>query len=116
MVTAFVALTALLAAATGASSQTPAPAPHTRAETLALVRKDVATRDRIDAATLVVVREEDRTWDDAGLGCGARKGLREPSPVAGYSFLLRAGERTWEYHSDRMGRIKRCPPVKPGGH
>lgn len=103
---------AVMSAVSGAP-QPPAPVPHSRADTLALVRKDVAIRDKIDPARLVVVREEDTTWDDEGLGCGERKGLRERSPVAGYSFVVRAGERTWEYHSDRQGHIKRCPPARP---
>jgi hypothetical protein len=91
----------------------PAPKPHTRAEMLALVVQDAAARAKVAEADVQVVHEEDRTWDDAGLGCPARKGLREASPVPGYRFILQAGDRTWEYHTDRLGRIKRCPPVKP---
>ena len=50
---------------------------------------------------------------DEDLGCVARKGLQEPSPVPGYLFVVRVGQQTWEYHTDRQGRIKRCPPAKP---
>ena len=105
----------LAAGCLAVAAQTPAtpPKPHTRAETLALVRQDVAAREKVAAASVTVVRQEDRVWDDDDLGCAARKGLKEPSPVPGYLFVVQAGGLTVEYHSDRMGRIKRCPPSKP---
>ena len=104
---------ALNVAATVFQAETPRPRPHTRAETLKLVVADVAARAKVDAAAVAVVREEDRVWDDDDLGCPARKGLREPQPVPGYLFVVEAGGQTLEYHADRMGRIKRCPPAKP---
>lgn len=90
-----------------------APTPRTRAETLALVARDIATREKVAVEQVRVLEQHDRTWEDEDLGCPARKGLREPRPVPGYAFIVEVGERRFEYHADRMGRIKRCPPAKP---
>jgi hypothetical protein len=107
-----VLVAACLATAAGQPPVT-SPKPHSRAETLALIRKDVAAHEHVEATAVTTVREEDRIWDDEDLGCVARKGLQEPSPVPGYLFVVRVGQQTWEYHTDRLGRIKRCPPAKP---
>ena len=87
--------------------------PLSRAETETRVRKDLAARLKVEAPQVGVVEASDRTWPDEGLGCVARKGLREPTPVPGFAFTLVHAGRTFVYHTDRSGRFVRCDPKKP---
>ncbi|HQZ39687.1 MAG TPA: hypothetical protein PLH72_11675 [Vicinamibacterales bacterium] len=102
----------LVAMAAAQGALVPEPRPHTRAETLGLVTREVAAREKVEVEEVRVVEEHDRTWTDADFGCVARKGLMEPVPVPGYAFIVAVGERRFEYHSDRLGHLKRCPPAK----
>jgi hypothetical protein len=86
-----------------------------RAETEELVRRDLAERLKVPAAQLTVVSASDRTWPDANLGCGARKGVLEPAPVPGFAFTFTHAGRRYEYHSDRRGQFRRCDAVKRRG-
>ena len=75
--------------------------------------KDAASQEAVTTDHVRVVEEHDRVWPDDDLGCVARKGLLEPSSIPGYAFVLDVDGRRFEYHADRAGRFKRCPPAKP---
>jgi hypothetical protein len=63
-----------------------------------------------------VVEIQERTWPDAGLGCGSRRQLDEPLPVRGFRVVLSADDRQHAYHTDRSGRFVRCDrPSRPLG-
>jgi hypothetical protein len=87
--------------------------PLSRAETETLVKKDLAARLKVAVPQVEVVEVSDRTWPDEGLGCVARKGLREPVPVPGFAFTLAYAGKTFVYHTDRSGRFVRCDLKKP---
>ncbi|MEZ5288947.1 MAG: hypothetical protein R2712_29930 [Vicinamibacterales bacterium] len=110
-ITAVLAVAAVSAAA--ALAQAPTPPMKTRPETRALVVADLARSAHVAEDAIEMVKEEDRVWPDANLGCPERKGLLEPVPVDGYAFTLKVDGRQVEYHTDRQGRIKACPPAKP---
>jgi hypothetical protein len=70
----------------------------------------------IPVSDLQVVSADERTWPDRQLGCAARRGLSEPEPTPGYRFVLEAAGTRQSYHTDRAGRIVRCPGAgKPLG-
>jgi hypothetical protein len=93
----------------------PQAKPLSRAETEALVKKDLASRLRVPVDDIKVADAADKTWPDDTLGCGGRKGLKEPLPVEGYTFTLAHGDTRVEYHTDRHGRFRRCDEKKPLG-
>jgi len=90
-----------------------AQAPLSRAETLKLVKDDLARRLKIDVKELQVVAESDETWPDSALGCSARKPLDEPVRTPGFAFTLSYRDRSYVYHADRRGNIRRCETTKP---
>jgi hypothetical protein len=88
-------------------------APLSRAETLKLVKDDLAHRLKVEAGDLEVVAESDETWPDSALGCAARKPLDEPVRTPGFAFTLSSRDRSYVYHADRRGNIRRCDTAKP---
>lgn len=90
-----------------------AQAPLSRAETLKLVKDDLAQRLKIDARDIEVAAESDETWPDSALGCPARKPLDEPIKTPGFAFTLSYRDRSYVYHTDRRGHIRRCDTAKP---
>jgi hypothetical protein len=80
-----------------------------QAQTELKVREDVARRFRLPVAEVRVVESASRTWPDRGLGCAARRGVFEPMEVPGFRIVAEAGSRRFVYHTDRSGRLVRCP-------
>lgn len=83
-------------------------------ETASRVKADVARRMKIEAAAVRTIETASRTWPDAGLGCNARRGVLDPTPVPGFRIVAEANGRQFVYHTDRFGRLLRCStPSKP---
>jgi hypothetical protein len=83
-------------------------------ETATRVRADVARRLKVEAAAVRTIETASRTWPDAGLGCNARRGVLDPTPVPGFRVVAEANGRQFVYHTDRFGRLLRCAtPAKP---
>ena len=78
-----------------------------------LVKKDLADRLKVSVDQVKVMSAEERTWPDANLGCGARKGLVEPSPTHGFEVTLASGGKKYVYHTDRSDKFRRCSSGKP---
>lgn len=91
-----------------------AQAALSRAETAKLVTRDLAARLKIGVEAIRVDAAADRLWPDSTLGCGG-KPLEEPQPVPGFSFTLSYQGRQYLYHTDRLGRFRRCDVPKPIG-
>ena len=85
-------------------------------DTESRVTDALAERLDVPASTVAVVKTEERTWPDRFLGCFARRGLTDSTPVAGYRIELEANDRVYVYHTDRAGRFIPCDkPKKPLG-
>ena len=109
VVAGFLVTSSLMASANALQGQ----APVSRAETLKLVRDDLARRLKIDATEIEVTAESDETWSDSMLGCSARKPLEEPVSTPGFAFTLSHRGRSYVYHTDRRGHFRRCDTAKP---
>jgi hypothetical protein len=114
--------TPMLAILAGVLAGGPAPAAPSPAASLTKseLEKRVlsAASERLGIAVndLRVLSADERTWPDQHLGCAARRGLAEPEPTPGYRFVVEADGMRQSYHTDRAGRIMRCPAVgKPLG-
>jgi len=91
-----------------------AKAEMSQADTEKLVKADLAKRLKLPEESLKVVEVSQRTWPDQLLGCRARRGVQEPTPVPGYLFVLEAAGMRHTYHADRQGHMARCDaPPKP---
>jgi hypothetical protein len=78
------------------------------------VKAEAARRFGVEAEEVRLVDVKARVWPDAGLGCHARRGVFEPSPVPGFRIVAEADGRRLVYHTDRRGRLLRCAtPTKP---
>ena len=77
-----------------------------------LVKADLAALFGAPIDQIVVAEAGERTWEDEGLGCNARRGVFESMGVPGYRIVLAHGADTFEYHTDRHGRFLRC--IEPG--
>jgi hypothetical protein len=110
---------AILAAVLAGSTSPAAPSPSVSLTKSELERRVLsAASDRLGIAVsdLRVLSADERTWPDRQLGCAARRGLSEPEPTPGYRFVVEAEGTRQSYHTDRAGRIVRCPAAgKPLG-
>jgi hypothetical protein len=90
--------------------------PIGRAAVQALVKQDLAAYLGVPLDAIGVQSIEARTWPDSGLGCGARTGVREQVPTAGFLIVLTHGDDTYPYHTDQQTSFVRCvPATKPTG-
>ena len=96
----------------GANETFQAQEPLSRAETLKLVKDDLARRLKIDVTEIEVAAESDETWSDSMLGCSARKPLDEPISTPGFAFTLSHRGRSYVYHTNRRGAFRRCEDRK----
>ena len=110
---------AILAALLAGSASRAAPSPAAELTKSELEKRVLnAASDRLGIAVndLRVLAADERTWPDRHLGCAARRGFSEPQPTPGYRFVVEAEGTRQSYHTDRAGRIVRCPAAgKPLG-
>ncbi|MCA1582961.1 MAG: hypothetical protein LC796_16555 [Acidobacteria bacterium] len=69
-----------------------------------------ALHDQIHSpkADIAGVTQDDVTWNDSCLGCG-RTGEKCTNVLTpGYRIVLRVRDATYEYHSDRGGKVRLC--------
>ena len=87
-------------------------------------RRD-AFREAVDALhkqinapreTIVGISQDEITWNDSCLGC-ARTGESCTQVLnPGYRIMLRAGDATYEYHTDLAGKkVRLCGQTPTGG-
>jgi len=72
-------------------------------------REDLAQRLGMDIEEIEVVMVEAVEWPDASLGCPQPGMMYAQVITPGYRILLRAGDKTYEYHSDYKRAIL-CQP------
>ena len=113
---AFLLGAALVLILTGCARQTPPPptsadgADMSKSRQHAFDKAVAALHDQIHAPKEDVagVSQEDVTWNDSCLGCGRTGEKCTVVLTPGYRIVLRVRDATYEYHSDRGGRVRLC--------
>lgn len=98
------------------STQTPAPPPEREPSASgghrdAVVQQavdDLVRRLDVPAADIELVAVEEVTWRDGSLGCAQPDMSYTQALVEGSRITLRAGDRTYEYHSGGSGVPSLC--------
>jgi hypothetical protein len=54
------------------------------------------------------VTQDEATWNDSCLGCAKTGEKCSQVLIPGYRIVLRVRDATYEYHSDRSGRVRLC--------
>jgi hypothetical protein len=89
------------------------------AATVDLAAAELATRLRIDQATIELVDAQEVTWPDTSLGCPQAGEMYAQMLVAGSKVILGINGRTriYVYHAGADGQPFLCPSSEPdGGH
>ena len=76
--------------------------------------KDLSDRIHADKDAIVGVSQDDVTWNDSCLGCPRTGQTCTQIATPGYRIILRAGDATYEYHTDLGGRARFCEQNPPG--
>ncbi len=76
-----------------------------------------ALHDQIHAPKedIAGVSQDDVTWNDSCLGCGRTGEKCTVVLTPGYRIVLRVRDATYEYHSDRGGRVRLCAQAPVSG-
>lgn len=78
---------------------------------------DLASRLKVPAATIEVLRAEQVTWPDGSLGCPEPSKAYTQATVDGYRVILQHDGRIFLYHAGGEGPIFLCPSdEKDGGY
>lgn len=76
---------------------------------------DLATRLKISAEEIEVVRSEEVEWPDASLGC-PEEGMAYAQVVTpGFQVILQADDRVYDYHAGPDGEAFLCPSDEDDG-
>ncbi len=89
-------------------AQPEATVPPAAAPLLEEARRDTARRAGVAPSAVAVVKVEPVEWRDASLGCPEPGKVYAQVVTPGYRFVLRAGGKSYEYHSDRRSRVVFC--------
>lgn len=84
------------------------PSERTLAPVVQQAVDDLAQRLGVRAADVELVAVEEVTWRDGSLGCAQPGMSYAQALVEGSRITLRAGERTYEYHSGGSGAPSLC--------
>lgn len=76
-----------------------------------------ALHDQIHApkADIAGVSQDDTTWNDSCLGCPKTGESCKQVLTPGYRIVLRVRDATYEYHSDRGGKVRLCDQAQVPG-
>jgi len=77
-------------------------------EVVNLAKADLAERKGIDKEEIVVVEVVEVDWSDTSLGCPEPGMMYAQVITPGYKILLSYAGETYQYHSDKVGRVVYC--------
>ncbi|TQV82678.1 hypothetical protein FKG94_08095 [Exilibacterium tricleocarpae] len=80
-----------------------------------LAKQDLAHRLKMDAAAIELVEARHITWRDSSLGCPKPNAQYMKVPSKGARITLKAGERTYRYHSGENRPLFYCDAIAPLG-
>jgi hypothetical protein len=89
------------------SNEMPPTAPVEKFVTLS--KKDLASRLKIDAEKITLVKTEEKNWLNAALGCPSIGVFYAPGRVPGYRIWLEVEGEAYDYHTDLAGQVILCP-------
>ena len=78
-------------------------------EVVTMVREDAARQAGVPLDDVLVTSAIAVTWPDGSIGCPQPGMAYTQALVPGYRILVRAGDRTLQYHAGRNGRFVLCP-------
>jgi len=90
----------------------------TRDTVIEKCKADLAQRAQVASADMKVIGTQDTVWPDGSLGCPEPGKMYTMALVPGYRVVLHAGDKDYEYHTNRTGSvIVYCanPPKGAGG-
>jgi len=73
-------------------------------------RRDLASRLGVPESEIEPKGAQERTWDDAGLGCPEPGKTYPPGKVTGWALTFGHGGRDYTYHTDLQRTIP-CPAI-----
>lgn len=75
-----------------------------------LVLNDLASSINVNPDEIQLVGLDAVTWTTVDLGCGIQNLPGADLQIEGFRILLKVGEETYEYHTDRERLFRRCSP------
>jgi hypothetical protein len=112
-----------LGVALACAHSTPPPPPSTEGADMSKSRQH-AFDEAVDAlhsqihapkADIAGVSQDDITWNDSCLGCPKTGESCKQVLTPGYRLVLRVRDATYEYHSDRGGKVRLCDQAQVPG-
>jgi hypothetical protein len=76
-------------------------------------KADLASRLSLSAEEILVLEATSVTWPDASLGCPREGMLYAQILSPGYLIRLQSGDREFDYHAGRGGKVFYCENPKP---
>jgi hypothetical protein len=76
---------------------------------VSLAKKDLASRLKIDAEKITLVKTEEKNWLNAALGCPSIGVFYAQGRVPGYRIWLGVEGKEYDYHTDLAGQVILCP-------
>lgn len=77
-------------------------------EILQKATADAAAQAGVDPSAVTVVSAEATTWNSGALGCPEPGKMYTQALVPGYKIVLKAGDKTLNYHASETGSVKLC--------
>jgi hypothetical protein len=85
------------------------PMPSDLQSIVAAAKQDAVSRGVL-AQAITVQSAQRVTWRDGSLGCPERHVQYTQALVPGWRVVLRAGDKTFDYHAAANGHLMLCPP------
>lgn len=95
---------ATIAASPGSNTSYPAEANVA----VTAAKADLAKQLNADAASISVVKVDERIWNDLRLGCPPPDMKPIATNTPGYAIILQAAGKNYEYHTDKLGKVILC--------
>jgi len=111
-------LVAVVSACAGRKASAPPPSGEgadgkTRREAFEAATRDLSRKIGAPERDIAGVSQEEVTWPNSCLGCPKTEELCAQVLTPGYRIMLRVRDATYEYHSNRGGRVRLCGQSAP---
>ena len=76
---------------------------------------DLIERTGPNPDPVIIVRDEEATWNDGSMGCPQPGQVYTQAIVTGYWVVLMVGDVEYDYRAAQSGHFVYCPSPAPGG-